>query len=163
MIAVLAAAALGGDPSVVAIPIGPGARFRPVAKAAAAPTLTCGGGKPLFRVHLELFAKGKVIVVPAGIGRGNADCVPLTRTTTPGGIVEVSRRGVTLGDLFRVWGETLSPRRLLSFSGAVRVYVAGRLLTRDPRDVVLTPNAEIVVETGPVIPPHRFFLFPKGS
>jgi hypothetical protein len=163
MIALLVAAALGGDPSVTPIPIGADARFRPAARTAAASTIACSNTKPLFRIHLELFAEGRVIVVPEGIGRGDAGCSGVARTTAPGGVVEVSRRNATLGDLFRIWGETLSPRRLLSFSGAVRVYIAGHLVKSDPREVVLTPHAELVLEAGPVIPPHRFYLFPKGT
>ena len=93
MIALVAAAALGGDPSVVPVPIGPGARFRPAAHRAAAPALICDRAMSAYRIHLELFAQGKVIVVPAGIARGDAGCTGDIRTTAPGGIVDVAQIG----------------------------------------------------------------------
>jgi hypothetical protein len=67
-----------------------------------------------------------------------------------------------LGDLFRIWGRRLAGRRLLSFPGAVTVYVGGRLYKGDPRTVPLYRHAQIVVEVGGHVAPHPFYLFPKG-
>jgi hypothetical protein len=44
----------------------------------------------------------------------------------------------------------------------VRIYIAGRRVRRDPATVRLTPRAQIVVELGAYVAPHRFFLFPRG-
>ncbi|CAB4685031.1 unannotated protein [freshwater metagenome] len=159
----LAAVALGGDPAVVPTRIGSGARFRPAAQTTATPSYLCVSSRSHFRVHLELFAEGRALVVPSDIGRRSATCVAEVRTVAPGGIVQVGRAGLTVGDLFRVWGQRLAPNRLLAFVGAVRVYVAGHRVPGDVRTVELTPNAQIVLEVGPLIPPHSFFLFPKGS
>jgi hypothetical protein len=73
--------------------------------------------------------------------------------------------GLDLGDLFRIWGQPLAAHRLASFrsAAAVRAYVGGRRVRGRVADVPLEPNAEIVVELGAYVPPHRFFLFPKGS
>ena len=49
-------------------PVGPGPRYQPPAAAKPAPGLACGPRAPSFRVHLELFAGRKVVIVPAGIG-----------------------------------------------------------------------------------------------
>jgi hypothetical protein len=65
----------------------------------------------------------------------------------------------TLGDLFAVWGRRLSGRRLLSFTGDVRVYVAGKHRPGDPRTTPLTRHAQIVLEVDGYVPPHASYLF----
>ena len=150
MIALLAAAVL------TPTPIGPGPAYRPTAGPAA---VACSD-RPLARVHVELFANGRAIVIPAGIGA----CSDALRTRTPTGVVELRRPQLVLGDLFRVWGRTLDAHRLLSFrsTAPVRAYVDGRRV-RALRSVPLTPGAEIVVELGEYVPPHATFLFPPRS
>lgn len=148
MIALLAAAAL------TPTPIGPGAAYRPVA---GRPPVTCSD-RPVARVHVELFANGRAIVIPAGIGA----CSDPVRTRAPTGVVELARGKLVLGDLFRVWSRPLDRHHLLSFSSRspVRVYVGGRPVAA-LRSVPLTPGAEIVVELGAYVPPHSSFLFPS--
>ena len=118
------------------------------------------------------------MIVPAGIGvaaprarvgayvrpRG---CSYPARTLDPTGVVEV-RRGarLTLRDLFAVWGKPLSRTRLAGFSARrsdpVRAYVAGKRWYGDPGSILLSRHAQIVLELGRYIPPHRFFLFRRG-
>jgi len=151
-------------------PIGVGARYHPSAASPAAAAgrplgrLRCTSGGNTFAVHLELFAHRRVVIVPPGIGAGPKGCSYPIRTTEPTGVAHVSRSGrYVLGDLFRVWGRRLGPRALLSFRGPVSVYVDGRRFTGDPRAVPLRRHAEIVVETGGYVAPHRSYLFPKGT
>jgi hypothetical protein len=120
-------------------PVGPGARYQPPTGANSAAGLACGPKTSSFRAHLELFAGRKVIVV-----RG---------------------RTLTVGDLFRVWGQPLGPHSLAGFTSrtAVRAYVAGRLVKGPVRAIPLTPHAQIVLELGGYVPPHPFFLFPGGD
>jgi hypothetical protein len=164
----LVLAALLGAP--VPTPIGVGPRFAPPATAPR--TCTAGALHGRYRVHLELFAQRRVVIVPAGIGVGRprheelgrivrSRCHAPLRTLDPTGVVEFDRRGETLGDLFRVWRMALGPARLLSFRGPVSVFVGGRLRRGDPRTLVLRDRAEIVVEIGGFVPPHRSYLFPK--
>jgi hypothetical protein len=159
---------VGGDPSVVPIPIGVGPRFHPAAVVRDGSPVgghACGPAGRSFRVHVELFAERKVVVIPAGIGVARTGCVYPARTRSPIGVVEVEA-GVRLrlGDLFRIWGASLSPRQLLSFRSAaiaqVRAYVAGKRWRGRVTDVPLTAGANIVVEVGPYVPPHPTFLFP---
>jgi hypothetical protein len=121
------------------------------------------------RVHLELFANGRVVIVPAAVGVGGARltlgrvraarCRAGVWTLEPTGVVQFE--GPTrLGDLFSVWGRRLVPDRLLSFTGAVRVYRNGVRRRGDPRTLVLHDLDEIVLEVGPYIPPHRAYRFP---
>jgi hypothetical protein len=51
-------------------------------------------------------------------------------------------------------------RRLLSFHAGVSVFRNGRRVRGDPRSVPLRDGDELVLETGPYIPPHRSFVFP---
>jgi hypothetical protein len=158
VIALVAALALAGDPSVKPWPIGPGPAYVPSAGRVETGKCPAAG---TFAVHVELFAGQKVVVVPSGIGA----CSDPVRTRTPTGVVEVSAgKRRTVGDLFRVWGEPLGARTLASFRGSpVRVYVNGRAVNGPASAVPLTPGAEIVLEIGGYVPPHRFFLFPKGT
>jgi hypothetical protein len=110
-------------------------------------------------MHLELFANGFAIVIPARVGVRNARCHAHEWTSTPTGVVHFDR-AATVGDLFRVWGMPLGPRRLLSFRGAVRAYLDGVRVRADPRSLRLRDGHELVLESGPFIPPHRTFLFP---
>jgi hypothetical protein len=158
VIELVAALALAGDPSVRPWPVGPGPAYRPPAGPVQTALCPVGG---TFAVHLELFAERKVVIVPAGIGA----CSDPVRTRTPTGIVEVAggkRR--TVGDLFRVWGQALGAHRLASFRSAspVRAYVNGRAVAGPVSAVPLTKNAQIVLEIGGYVPPHRTFLFPES-
>jgi len=165
----------------VPTPIGVGPRFHP------APTnhlvdhglpvgrLNCTAtGRERVGVHLELFARGRVVMVPAGIGIAPplhrngvyvvaGRCSYAARTREPTGVIEVDQtKATTLGDLFTIWGRPLTARRLLAFTAHVRAYVNGRRRYGDPRSIPLRRHAEIVLEVGPVIPPHAAYRFPKG-
>ncbi len=170
MIPLLAAFALGigGDPSIRPWPIGPGPAYRPVAAALDGRPVAgraCVSGGRRFQVHLELYANRRVVIVPPGIGVA-AGCSYPARTRTPTGVVEVTRGSrLDLGDLFRLWGQPLGAHRLASFrsTAPVRAYVGGRRVRGPVAGIRLEPGAEIVLELGGYVPPHRFFLFPKGS
>ncbi len=128
-----------------------------------------------FRVHLELFAKKLVLLVPAGIGVAppherdgayvtSGRCVYPLRTREPTGVVEVATsRPVTVGDLFRVWGQPLGSRRMAGFRSnrPVLAFVNGRRILGDPRAIPLRRHDEIVLEIGGYVVPHTSYLFPK--
>jgi hypothetical protein len=175
----LATSASAGDP--IPTPIGVGPRFHPgptspaVARARPAGGLACGAAvRKRVRAHVELFARRRVVIVPAGIGvapplvlrngfvaRGR--CSYPIRTVEPTGVVEVDAAlGATVGDLFAVWGRRLAPNRLLTFSGRVQAFVAGKRWHRDPRRIPLRRHAQIVLEVGGYVPPHRSYLFGEG-
>jgi hypothetical protein len=155
-------------PPVYPWPIGEGLRYQPPAANAAVldgrpvGAMRCANGRR-FAVHVELFAHRKVIVVPPGIGVARSGCSYPLRTKAPTGVVDVlaSRRS-TLGDLFTLWGRTLTRTRLLSFSGRVSVFVRGKRCFCDPRRIVLTRHLQVVLEVGAYVAPHPGYLFPKG-
>jgi len=155
-------------PAVYPWPIGAGPRYHPaaasarVARGASFGRFRCGNGRT-FDVHVELFARRQVVIVPPRVGVARNGCRYQLSTTTPTGVVAVSgSRHWTLGDLFTVWGRQLTRSQLLSFRGRVSVFVGGRRWTGDPRALVLTRHAEIVVEVGGYVTPHPSYLFPKG-
>ena len=138
-------------------PIGTGPKFHPPAQTRPVP-LSCAKTKR-YGVHLELFARNRVIIVPAGIEHR---CL---RTRWPVGIVEVRGRH-TLGEFFRVWRQPLSQTRLVGFKTRpdrpVRAYVNGRRWRGELRRIPLRRHANIVLELGRYIPPKKVFLFPLG-
>jgi hypothetical protein len=179
----LATAVVAASPSVIPVAVGAGAAFRPPARPAAVAAgqpvgeLRCRADGSRFAVHVELFARGRAVVVPAGIGVADPSrshlgtvvaggCSYPLRTLTPTGIVGV-RVGsmLRLADLFRIWGQPLTATRLGPFRSAapVRAYVGGKRYPGDVARLPLTSGAEIVLELGAYVPPHPSFLFPKGS
>jgi hypothetical protein len=125
-------------------------------------------------MHIELFARRQVIVVPAGIGvapplvrrdagvRGGR-CSYSIRTLEPTGVVEFDpSRHARLRELFEIWGQPLSRTRLAGFSGRVRAYVRGRTWRGHPGAIPLRRHMQVVLEVGGYVPPHRFFLFGPG-
>jgi hypothetical protein len=172
---VLAALGLAGSasalsPAPVPTPIGVGPRFRPSAvrpriqAGRALGNLRCVGIARLQRVHVELFAERRVVIVPAGIGVSRARaCTYPVRTLDPTGVVEFdAAKRLTVGTLFRIWGRRLAPDRLLSFAGRVRAYVGGTRWREPVRTIPLRRHAEIVLEVGPHVAPHTKFLFGPG-
>jgi hypothetical protein len=152
-------------PPVYPWPIGVGAAYHPTAQQRdgdAIGSFRCTKTGATFAVHVELFAERRVAIVPPGIGTGPQCTYPL-HTTAPTGVVHVARRGLTLGDLFRVWGRRLSSSQLLSFKGTVSVFVGGKRWRGEPDAVPLTKHAQIVVETGGYVAPHPSYLFSKGD
>jgi hypothetical protein len=187
LLAGLAAGALvapAGAELPVPTPIGAGPQFHPsahnraVARGLPVGRLRCGSDAPRVGVHLEVFARRRVVIVPAGIGIApplrrdgvyvrSGRCSYPVRTREPTGVVELhAGQAVTLGDLFAIWGRPLSTRRLLGFEAppgtTVRVYVNGRLRLGDPRSVSLRAHDQVVLEVGAFVPPHASYRFPKG-
>jgi hypothetical protein len=171
--------------TLVPTPIGVGPLFHPgatsasVARALPVGSLTCTRNDDLrFGVHLELFARGRVVIVPAGIGIApplrrrdayvvSGSCSYPVRSREPTGVIEVARSShVRLGELFAVWGQPLAARRLVGFRArrgqSVRAYVDGRRFHGGVRSIRLRRHAEIVLELGRYIPPHTSYRFRKG-
>ncbi|MDA0182599.1 hypothetical protein OJ997_19975 [Solirubrobacter phytolaccae] len=163
----------GGVPTaqgVFPVPIGAGPRFSPPAGPTSEPC-TAGPVQGRFRAHVELFARRQAVLIPAGIGlkaprrdENNrivaADCRARVRTLEPTGVVEFDERGLTVADLFAVWGQRLGDHRLLSFTGTVQAFVAGERVEQDPATLPLTDEAQIVIEIGGYVEPHASFAFP---
>jgi hypothetical protein len=128
---------------------------------------------------VELFAADRVVLVAAGIGTrpprrlsegriSSARCYGELVTLDPTGLVLVPAGSrPVLANLFRAWGQPLSPQRLASFSASagssVSVFVDGQRWNGSPGSVPLVRHSEIVLEVGPYVPPHHAYTFPPGT
>jgi hypothetical protein len=106
------------------------------------------------RAHLDAFADGERITVPAGIGV-LASCRYWVHTLAPDGVIHIPaplRRRFTLGDLFDIWGAPLTRHRALGFTlgpgRRLRVLVDGRRVSGDPRRIALADGREIALVIG---------------
>lgn len=134
-----------------------------------------------YGVHIELFAAGRGVRIPAGIGLappvrrsgpfaiGERCAYPL-RTVDPSGVVEVDARPgagpPTVGAFFALWGQRLSTRELAGFRAdrgrRVVAFVNGRRWGGDPRAIPLSRHLAVVLEVGPAISPHASYVFAPG-
>ncbi len=163
--------------------VGLGPRFRPgptgglVARAAPVDGMSCEPRARIVAVaHVEMFADGRVVVLPAGIGlapplrRHGAyvragRCVYPMRTVEPTGLVLLASGSTrTLRGLFDLWGERLSARRVAGFrapaGGRVSVFIDGVLWRGSPGSAPIAAGAQITIEVGPHVPPHTRYTFP---
>ena len=168
-------------PDVKPWPIGVGPGFRVSAAPAAVRagqklgSLSCTrDGRRRFGVHLEIFVRRQVLIVPAGIGVGQPSrrrygrvvpggCTYPLRTLDPTGVIEVHGRR-TLGEFFGVWGQQLGRRRVAGFSTRTDVlaFLDGSRWYGNPANIPLVRHAQIVLEVGGYVRPHPRYLFPKG-
>jgi hypothetical protein len=183
----LLASLLGAGPAQsppVATPIAAGHRYQlhattaVIRRAAALGTLPCRPAKHVLRLaHVELFVRGRAVLLPAGIGiappagisggqvLGGRCRYPLS-TADPTGLISVNQPGRRrLGQLFRIWGQPLGDHRLLGFRShpPLRAFVDGRAWYHGVRRIPLRDRSEIVIELGRLIPPHSFYLFPERA
>ncbi len=159
-------------------PIGRGVRFEPPVKGRPLGDCTRSLGSRA-GLHVEVFGSNRVVLIPAGVGvRGprsfsagriaDAGCYGELVTLDPTGLVLI-RPGarLTVADLFRSWGQPLSPHRIASFTTgpgeSVRAFVDGRPWPGPPASIPLRRHAEIVLEVGPYVPPHAAYTFPPGT
>ena len=159
-------------------PIGRGVRFAPAARGPVLGRCAHTLGERV-GVHVEVFGENRVVLVPAGIGTRAprrmsygritaAGCYGELVTLDPTGLV-LLRPGARLSvaDLFRSWGQTLTARELAGFrvpAGLrVRAYVNGRLWRSAAGRISLVRHAEIVLEVGAFVAPHRAYAFPPGT
>ncbi len=163
--------ALSLPPSVKPWPIGAGPGFK---LGAGPPPAACSVSRARYGVHLELFIRRQVLIVPAGIGVARpwrtsfgrirpAGCTGRLRTLDATGTIGVAG-GATLGEFFRVWGQPLGPSRIAGFRSRqpLLAFVDGRRWLGDPRRVPLARHTNIVLELGGYVPPHPGYLFPPG-
>jgi hypothetical protein len=103
------------------------------------------------RAHLDIFADGRRVTVPANIG-ALAGCRYWLHTLADDGVVHVSspeRRTFTLGDVADIWGAPLSRTRVLGFTQRkLRAFVDGRRATGDVRDIAIKDGREIALVIG---------------
>ncbi len=139
--------------------------------------MRCRGPVPVTAAaHVEVFAFGHVVVVPAGIGvapplrrrgayvEGGRCLYPLWTVEPTGLLLMRSTRVLTLGQLFELWGQPLSHRKVAGFLAPARsdvaVFVDGVRWHASPSSAPIAPTAQITIEVGPYVPPHNRYIFP---
>ena len=156
-------------PPVYPWPIGAGAAYHPtsanalVADGRAFGRFRCGSDGRTFQVHVELFARRQVVIVPPRIGiAGAAAAIPYERRHRPASSLS-SAEDAGSSAISSPSGDVGSRRLDCSRSGAGLVYVNGRERRGDPRLIRLAEHDEIVIEVGGYVAPHPSYLFPKGG
>ena len=126
--------------------------------------MRCVGGAR-FAVHLELFARREVVIVPPA-DRRRPERLQLSAAhdrRRPASSTSPARAAGRSAICSASGGGGSAASALLSFKGRVSVFVDGRRRAGDPRSLVLTRHAEIVLEVGGYVTPHPSYLFPKGA
>lgn len=107
--------------------------------------------------HLDILVNGKPVTVPAGIGINEvARFISPLHTHDVSGVIHVESdvmRDFTLGQFFDVWGVRFSKDCVGGYcakgADALRVFVNGKAVNGDPRNLVLREHQEIAVVYGP--------------
>jgi hypothetical protein len=107
--------------------------------------------------HLVIMDHGKPVDIPARIGiPAGKRCIYWLHTHTPDGILHIEApqdRSFTLRDFFTVWGQPLSSSSAasahLSRHEKMKVWVNGKVYTKDPRTIPLVAHADLVIQVGP--------------
>ncbi len=122
--------------------------------------------------HLQVYVDGRSRALPGGIGMVDQNpiatdrglfysthvCMYWLHTRAADGLIEAEApvpRRFTLGDLFAVWNQPLSPHRVAGARGTVTATVNGRRWRAGPAAIPLTQHAAIQLAVGrPVPAPH---------
>jgi hypothetical protein len=170
----LSPAGAGAAPPYKPIPIGAAPEFLPAPRWPLAGVAEfrglAGRVHAATRAHLEIFAGREVVVIPGGIGvsGGRTELYGLVTdalwtapawTLQPGGVIQLARPRLRLGEFFAVWGHPLSADRLMGWSGRVRAFVNGRERPGDPAEIELGDRDQVVVMVGGYVEPHASFTF----
>jgi hypothetical protein len=125
-----------------------------------------------FHAHVSLFVNGDQKAIPAAIGITDpmfrddyviaGDCWYWIHTHDATGVVHIeppNDSALTLGQLFDVWGHSLSDDGVAGFSGDVSVFVDGTRHNGDPRDIVLTSRKHVSLQVGRPLAPIPMYIF----
>lgn len=122
--------------------------------------------------HLQVFVDGKSRALPGGIGMVDQNpsvtktglyysthvCMYWLHTRAADGLIEAESpvpRRFTLGDLFAIWNQPLSSRRVAGARGHVTATVNGARWHGNPAGIPLTEHAAIQLAVGRPVPPPR--------
>ena len=130
--------------------------------------------------HLRIIVRGRPRQVPAGVGVASpyeveptpsgpfvagAPCFMWLHTHAADGVVHIEspmERTYTLGELFDLWGQPLTRRRVGPARGTVTALFDERVFTGNPRTIPLLAHSRIELEVGrPLVEPDTIG-FPSG-
>ena len=130
--------------------------------------IQCGSSEQLayhIHAHLTVYVNGSPRAVPGGIGipgsvvqqtaqgpvAAGGQCIYWLHTHAPDGVIHVespTQRIYTLGDFFDEWHQPLTANQVGTATGKVTAFINGKLWTKDPRSIPLTPHAVIQLDVG---------------
>lgn len=166
----LAPAPFPGSPGSEGVPVPAAAPLASTASDATGRTvdgISCQSSEgTLFHIHayLTIVINGSPRQVPADIGVAGS-CLYWLHTHAADGIVHIEspvRRTFTLGQIFDVWGQPLGPDRIGPAAGHVTALYNGKVYQGNPRDLPLSPHAQIQLEIGTPLVAQRTLTFPGG-
>lgn len=119
--------------------------------------------------HLQVYVDGRSRALPGAIGivdenpvptqhglfYGALTCMYWLHTRAADGLVEAQApvpRRFTLGDLFAVWNQPLTRRRVASAHGRVTAFVNGRRWRSSPASIPLAEHEAIQLDVGASAP-----------
>jgi hypothetical protein len=116
---------------------------------------TLGGHDGLnlhFHAHLDIFADGKRVGIPALVGiNPGAGYLTELHTHDARGVIHVEatdERDFTLGQFIAEWGVYFDSRCIGSYCSGLKWYVDGKQQTGNPAGLVLKPHQEIAIVVG---------------
>ena len=127
-------------------------------KAINLPALGAEGEKLHIHQHLDIFVNGKPVTVPAGIGINmDARFISQLHTHDVSGVIHVESdqvRDFTLGQFFDVWGVRFTRDCIGDYctkgNDKLQVFSAGKPVSGDPRNLILSSHQVIAIVYGPV-------------
>jgi hypothetical protein len=116
-------------------------------------TLSQEGVATHIHAHLDIYADGKHVVVPAGIGINNAaGYITELHTHDTRGVIHVESPEeddeFTLGQFVAEWGVFLNSRCIGAYCNGLKWYVNGVRQTGNPENLVLKAHQEIAIVVG---------------
>jgi hypothetical protein len=139
--------------------------------------MRCDAPAPIVAAaHVEVFASGHVVVIPAGIGvapplrrrgayvDGGRCTYPLWTVEPTGLLLMQTHRAFTLRQLFQLWGQALTHGTVASFAAprgaGVSVFIDGARWRGEPSSAPIAAYSQITIEVGSYVPPHSHYTFP---
>jgi hypothetical protein len=122
-----------------------------------------------YHAHLDIFADGKKVTVPALIGiNPGANYITELHTHDTRGVIHVEspkkNDHFTLGQFVAEWGVFLNGRCIGAYCNRLKWYLNGKLQTGNPQTYTLQPHDEIAIVVG--TPPKSIpssYKFLKGE
>ena len=160
------------------VPIEQGAQVAPASTTSTTTVdgfIKCLGAEQLqyhIHAHLAVYVDGQPRQLPGGIGIPGSQvqntsegpvalggqCIYYLHTHAPDGVIHIespTARIYTLGQFFDEWRQPLTSGRIGAISGKASWIVNGKAWTKSPRDIPLTPHANIQVNIGQPPVPYR--------
>lgn len=169
-------------PEGVAVPTGPSLAAPGAGSGNDIDGISCLSNEQLqfhIHAHVTVFVGGQSRQIPAGIGIagaqpqlsprgvfvGSGSCFYWLHVHAADGIIHIEspeQRTYTLGDLFDIWGQPLSPTQVGTAKGRVVALYNGQTYVGNPRNIPLNSHAQIQLEVGrPLVAPVTS-SFPNG-